>query len=79
MDFNRQLVQWRPFPRENSYESVRDVLCRRWRGAFHFLGAGLAPSMEEEQRMRSDAVKKGVERAPHRSLLRALGCTDYRN
>ena len=26
--------------------------------------------------MRSDAVKKGIERAPHRSLLRAIGCTD---
>jgi dihydroxy-acid dehydratase len=26
--------------------------------------------------MRSDAIKKGIERAPHRSLLRALGCTD---
>jgi len=26
--------------------------------------------------MRSDAVKKGAERAPHRSLLRAIGCTD---
>ncbi|MEK7848557.1 MAG: dihydroxy-acid dehydratase, partial [Chloroflexota bacterium] len=26
--------------------------------------------------MRSDAVKKGIERAPHRALLRALGCTD---
>jgi dihydroxy-acid dehydratase len=25
--------------------------------------------------MKSDAVKKGVERAPHRSLLYALGCT----
>ncbi|MFC1847217.1 dihydroxy-acid dehydratase [Chloroflexota bacterium] len=25
--------------------------------------------------MRSDAVKKGVERAPHRSLLHAVGCT----
>lgn len=25
--------------------------------------------------MRSDAVKKGVERAPHRALLRALGCS----
>jgi len=25
--------------------------------------------------MKSDAVKKGVERAPHRSLLHALGCT----
>ncbi len=27
--------------------------------------------------MRSDAVKTGVERAPHRSLLRALGYTDW--
>ncbi|MGD9406213.1 MAG: dihydroxy-acid dehydratase, partial [Anaerolineae bacterium] len=27
--------------------------------------------------MRSDAVKRGIERAPHRSLLRALGCTDH--
>ena len=27
--------------------------------------------------MRSDLVKRGVERAPHRSLLRALGCTDF--
>ena len=27
--------------------------------------------------MRSDAVKKGVERAPHRSLLRALGFTEW--
>jgi dihydroxy-acid dehydratase len=27
--------------------------------------------------MRSDAVRRGVERAPHRSLLRALGCTDH--
>ena len=25
----------------------------------------------------SDAVKKGVERAPHRSLLRALGVTEW--
>ena len=25
--------------------------------------------------MKSDVVKKGIERAPHRSLLRALGCT----
>ena len=25
---------------------------------------------------RSDAVKRGIERAPHRSLLRAAGCTD---
>ena len=27
--------------------------------------------------MKSDAVKKGVERAPHRSLLRALGNTQW--
>jgi len=26
--------------------------------------------------MKSDAIKRGTERAPHRSLLRALGCTD---
>jgi dihydroxy-acid dehydratase len=26
--------------------------------------------------VRSDAIKRGPERAPHRSLLRALGCTD---
>ncbi|MFC1592536.1 dihydroxy-acid dehydratase [Candidatus Omnitrophota bacterium] len=25
--------------------------------------------------MRSDVIKKGIERAPHRSLLRAVGCT----
>src|SRR3990172_1423136 len=27
--------------------------------------------------MRSDRIKRGIERAPHRSLLRALGLTDY--
>lgn len=26
--------------------------------------------------MKSEVIKKGIERAPHRSLLRALGCTD---
>ena len=26
--------------------------------------------------MRSDIIKQGIERAPHRSLLRAVGCTD---
>ena len=26
--------------------------------------------------MRSDRVKKGIQRAPHRALLRALGCTE---
>ncbi|MBI4317630.1 MAG: dihydroxy-acid dehydratase [Chloroflexi bacterium] len=26
--------------------------------------------------MRSDVVRRGIERAPHRSLLRAVGCTD---
>ena len=25
--------------------------------------------------MKSDVIKKGIERAPHRSLLYALGCT----
>jgi dihydroxy-acid dehydratase len=30
---------------------------------------------EKERNMKSDAIKKGVERAPHRSLLYALGCT----
>ncbi len=25
--------------------------------------------------MKSDAIKRGIERAPHRSLLHALGCT----
>ncbi len=26
--------------------------------------------------MKSEVIKKGIERAPHRTLLRALGCTD---
>ena len=26
--------------------------------------------------MRSDRMKKGIERAPHRSLFKALGLTD---
>ena len=26
--------------------------------------------------MRSDAIKKGLERAPHRALLKAMGYTD---
>ena len=26
--------------------------------------------------LKSDAVRHGIERAPHRSLLRGLGCTD---
>jgi dihydroxy-acid dehydratase len=30
----------------------------------------------KEKRMRSDAMKKGLERAPHRSLFKALGLTD---
>jgi dihydroxy-acid dehydratase len=30
---------------------------------------------KKDRKMKSDAVKKGVERAPHRSLLYALGCT----
>ena len=28
------------------------------------------------KKMRSDAMKKGVERAPHRSLLKAMGYTN---
>jgi dihydroxy-acid dehydratase len=32
--------------------------------------------MSELKRMRSDEIKKGVERAPHRSLLKALGLTN---
>jgi dihydroxy-acid dehydratase len=31
--------------------------------------------LKKDEKMKSDAVKKGVERAPHRSLLYALGCT----
>src|SRR4030042_2940300 len=31
---------------------------------------------DEEAAMRSDAMKKGLERAPHRSLFRAMGYTD---
>ena len=27
--------------------------------------------------MKSDVVKKGIERAPHRSLLRAVGCSSH--
>jgi len=30
----------------------------------------------EEKKMRSDQMKKGLERAPHRSLFKALGLTD---
>ncbi len=33
-------------------------------------------SKKEEKRMRSDRMKKGLERAPHRSLFKALGLTD---
>ena len=32
--------------------------------------------MHKENAMRSDAMKKGLERAPHRSLFKALGLTD---
>ena len=28
------------------------------------------------QAMRSDLIKRGIERAPHRSLLKACGVTD---
>jgi dihydroxy-acid dehydratase len=37
----------------------------------------VAKTIEEEKTMKSDAVKKGVERAPHRSLLRALGYSQW--
>jgi len=30
---------------------------------------------EKERNVKSDIVKKGIERAPHRSLLHAVGCT----
>jgi dihydroxy-acid dehydratase len=32
--------------------------------------------LKKENAMRSDAMKKGLERAPHRSLFKALGLTD---
>jgi len=32
--------------------------------------------LEGERYMRSDAVKRGIERAPHRSLFKAMGYTD---
>ena len=32
--------------------------------------------LEKEKMMRSDIMKKGLERAPHRSLFKALGLTD---
>ncbi|RPI52408.1 MAG: dihydroxy-acid dehydratase, partial [Chloroflexi bacterium] len=32
-------------------------------------------SQDDRPRRRSDALKRGPERAPHRALLRALGCT----
>jgi dihydroxy-acid dehydratase len=33
-------------------------------------------NLKKENAMRSDAMKKGLERAPHRSLFKALGLTD---
>jgi dihydroxy-acid dehydratase len=32
---------------------------------------------KKESEMRSDAVRKGIDRAPHRSLFKAMGYTDY--
>jgi dihydroxy-acid dehydratase len=32
--------------------------------------------MKEENEMKSDAVRKGIDRAPHRSLFKAMGYTD---
>jgi dihydroxy-acid dehydratase len=41
------------------------------------LGEGFSLDFDiKEELMRSDVVRRGVERAPHRSLLRALGCTE---
>jgi len=34
-------------------------------------------SQEDRPKRRSDALKRGHERAPHRALLRALGCTAW--
>ncbi len=34
-----------------------------------------ATSFRRIEQMRSDAVKEGIERAPHRALLRAVGCS----
>jgi dihydroxy-acid dehydratase len=31
--------------------------------------------LEKDRKMKSDAAKKGIERAPHRSLIYALGCS----
>ena len=31
--------------------------------------------IDRGMKMKSDAVKKGIERAPHRSLLYAVGCS----
>ena len=39
-------------------------------GGFLIIG-----SKGSEEDMKSDAAKKGIERAPHRALLHALGCT----
>lgn len=36
----------------------------------------LASRILEDYEMRSDAVKKGIERTPHRSLFKAMGYTD---
>ena len=33
-------------------------------------------SLQGSEYMRSDVIKKGIERAPHRSLLKAMGYTD---
>ena len=39
------------------------------------MGSLVAAKVEEMRRMRSDAVKKGMQSAPHRSLFNALGMT----
>ncbi len=42
----------------------------------YYVCLGAAGGKEWKVNMRSDNVKKGVERAPHRSLFNALGMTE---
>jgi len=49
-------------------------VARRGRGTLP--QAGTPEKVGKEERMRSDLMKKGIERAPHRSLFKAMGYTD---
>lgn len=42
----------------------------------HSFGPAGSGSLERDGAMRSDLMKKGLERAPHRSLFKAMGYTD---